>query len=219
MPVTTVSGKIPALEKQLGATLLHRTTRKLHVTQAGSAYFKHRVLALEEMSAGEKKILTARLRPEGLLRLTAPPDLGHRGRSRHRRRAAPGFEPGRPKCQESRSVSLGYRRLPPQTRRAAPSEGVDRASSHRGRVSGCARRSSVGRKSLRTRSHACCQSGAPFRQRPGPAVSGIPPAKLSRYEPVSRRPNRLPFTTSRVSVTAHETSRLEGAVQSIRVIT
>jgi DNA-binding transcriptional LysR family regulator len=65
------------LEKRLGITLIQRTTRKLNITQAGDAYFKHCVRALEEMSAGEKEISTTRTEPEGLLRITAPPDLGH----------------------------------------------------------------------------------------------------------------------------------------------
>ena len=77
MPVTTVSGKVASLEKRLGITLIQRTTRKLNVTQAGDAYFKHCVRALEAMSAGEKEISTTRSEPEGLLRITAPPDLGH----------------------------------------------------------------------------------------------------------------------------------------------
>lgn len=77
MPVTTVSGKVASLEKRLGVTLLNRTTRKLSITEAGDAYFKHCVRALEEVSAAENAILTSRTEPEGLLRLTAPPDIGH----------------------------------------------------------------------------------------------------------------------------------------------
>lgn len=77
MPLTTVSGKVASLEKRLGITLIQRTTRKLNITQAGDAYFKHCVRALEEMNAGEKEILTTRSEPEGLLRITAPADLGH----------------------------------------------------------------------------------------------------------------------------------------------
>ena len=77
MPLTTVSGKVASLEKRLGITLIQRTTRKLNITQAGDAYFKHCVRALEEMNAGEKEILTTRSEPEGILRITAPPDLGH----------------------------------------------------------------------------------------------------------------------------------------------
>ncbi len=77
MPVTTVSGKVANLEKRLGVTLIHRTTRKLNITQAGEAYFKHCVRALEEVSAGERQLATEKSEPEGLIRITAPPDIGH----------------------------------------------------------------------------------------------------------------------------------------------
>jgi len=51
--------------------------RKLHVTQAGEAYFKRCVQALEELQAAESEIATAQREPQGLLRLTAPIELGH----------------------------------------------------------------------------------------------------------------------------------------------
>ncbi len=76
MPVTTVSGKVAHLEKRLGVTLIHRTTRRLHLTGEGEAYLQHCVRAREEMLAAENELLTAKTDPEGLLRLTAPPDIG-----------------------------------------------------------------------------------------------------------------------------------------------
>lgn len=75
MPVTTVSGKIAALEKRLGVTLIHRTTRKLNVTEAGEAFYKRCVRALAEVEAGEKELTSARSEPEGVLRLTATADV------------------------------------------------------------------------------------------------------------------------------------------------
>src|SRR5690606_1413119 len=77
MPVTTVSGKVAALERRLGVTLIRRTTRKLSITQAGETYFAHCVRALEAVSAAEKSLSSAKAEPEGLLRVTAPPDIGH----------------------------------------------------------------------------------------------------------------------------------------------
>jgi DNA-binding transcriptional LysR family regulator len=77
MPVTTVSGIIARLEKRLGVTLIQRTTRKLNITSAGGTYYKHCVLAMNEMSEGENELFTAKSEPAGLLRITAPPDLGH----------------------------------------------------------------------------------------------------------------------------------------------
>ncbi|MFS4459709.1 LysR substrate-binding domain-containing protein [Bdellovibrio sp. HCB2-146] len=75
MPVTTVSGKVAALEKRLGITLIHRTTRKLNVTESGEAFYKRCVRALAEVEAGEKELTNARSEPEGVLRLTATADV------------------------------------------------------------------------------------------------------------------------------------------------
>jgi len=77
MPNSTVSAKVSALEKRLGVTLLQRTTRKLHATQAGEAYFQRSVRALEELQAAENELETGRAEPKGLLRLTAPVEIGH----------------------------------------------------------------------------------------------------------------------------------------------
>jgi DNA-binding transcriptional LysR family regulator len=77
MPLTTVSGKVAALEKRLGATLIRRTTRKLHITSAGSDFFHHCVRALEELGAAERELASAKAEPDGLLRITAPVDVGH----------------------------------------------------------------------------------------------------------------------------------------------
>lgn len=77
MPVTTVSGKVAQLEKRLGVTLIHRTTRKLNLTQAGEVYFKRCVRALDEVRAGESELAQTKSEPEGLLRITAPVDAGH----------------------------------------------------------------------------------------------------------------------------------------------
>jgi DNA-binding transcriptional LysR family regulator len=77
MPNSTVSAKVSALEKRLGVTLLQRTTRKLHLTQAGEAYFRRCVQALNELQAAESEIASAQKEPQGLLRLTAPVEMGH----------------------------------------------------------------------------------------------------------------------------------------------
>jgi DNA-binding transcriptional LysR family regulator len=77
MPNSTVSAKVSLLEKQLGVTLLQRTTRKLRVTQAGEVYFKRCIQALEELQAAENEVASAQREPQGLLKLTAPVELGH----------------------------------------------------------------------------------------------------------------------------------------------
>lgn len=77
MPVTTVSGKVAALEKRLGTTLIHRTTRKLSVTQAGEAFFQRCVKALDEIVGGVSEIENVKAEPEGLLKITTVADVGH----------------------------------------------------------------------------------------------------------------------------------------------
>ena len=76
MPGSTVSAKVLSLEKSLGVTLLQRTTRKLHVTQAGDVYFKRCVRALEELQVAETEVTSGHETPQGTLRITAPMDAG-----------------------------------------------------------------------------------------------------------------------------------------------
>ena len=76
MPNSTVSSKVSSLEKRLATTLITRTTRRLSVTPAGQAYFKKCLLGLEEIKSGENEIAASKGEPQGLLRLTAPVELG-----------------------------------------------------------------------------------------------------------------------------------------------
>ena len=77
MPKTTVSAKIAALEKRLELKLIQRTTRKLHVTEAGMKYFRHCASALHEIELGEAALQSTQGEPTGVLRVTAPVDIGH----------------------------------------------------------------------------------------------------------------------------------------------
>ena len=77
MPNTTVSAKVARLEKRLGVTLIQRTTRKLHVTPQGRAYFARCVRGLEEIEAAESQMTSVAAEPRGLLRITAPGDVAH----------------------------------------------------------------------------------------------------------------------------------------------
>lgn len=76
MPNSTVSAKVSNLEKRLGVTLIQRTTRKLNVTPAGEAYFKKCIQGLEAIKAAESEIAAVHGEPQGLLRITAPHELG-----------------------------------------------------------------------------------------------------------------------------------------------
>jgi DNA-binding transcriptional LysR family regulator len=77
IPNTTVSAKVARLEKRLGVQLIQRTTRKLHVTPAGRAYFERCVRGLEEIETAEAEVTLSAAEPRGLLRITAPGDVAH----------------------------------------------------------------------------------------------------------------------------------------------
>ena len=77
LPNTTVSAKVARLEKRLGVTLIQRTTRKLHVTPAGRAYYERCAPALEAVQQAEAEMTLAAAEPAGLLRITAPGDVAH----------------------------------------------------------------------------------------------------------------------------------------------
>jgi DNA-binding transcriptional LysR family regulator len=76
MPNSTVSAKVAALEKRLGVTLLQRTTRRLHLTEPGAGYFRRCLQALEGLQAAESELESERSETKGVLRLTAPVELG-----------------------------------------------------------------------------------------------------------------------------------------------
>jgi DNA-binding transcriptional LysR family regulator len=72
LPKTTVSRKIQDLETRLGAQLLHRTTRKLGLTEAGNIYFEHSQRIARELDDAESAIGQLQGGPRGWLRVTAP---------------------------------------------------------------------------------------------------------------------------------------------------
>lgn len=76
LPTSTVSTRVARLEQRLGTTLLQRTTRRLHLTEAGKTYFEHAVLGLSHLHEAEAAVSAAKALPQGQLKITAPADLG-----------------------------------------------------------------------------------------------------------------------------------------------
>lgn len=76
MPKSTVSNKVAMLEQHLGITLIQRTTRKLSVTPAGEAFFIKCVNGIEQINSAEAEAMSSKGEPQGLLRVTAPVELG-----------------------------------------------------------------------------------------------------------------------------------------------
>ena len=76
LPKTTVSRKVQELETRLGAQLLHRTTRKLGLTEAGNIYFEHCQRISRELDEAESAVGQLQGGPRGWLRFTAPYSVG-----------------------------------------------------------------------------------------------------------------------------------------------
>lgn len=76
LPKTTVSRKVADLEMRLNAQLLHRTTRKLGLTEAGNIYFEHCQRIARELDEAESAVGQLQDGPRGWLRVTAPYSLG-----------------------------------------------------------------------------------------------------------------------------------------------
>jgi DNA-binding transcriptional LysR family regulator len=76
LPKTTVSRKVQDLETRLGAQLLHRTTRKLGLTEAGNIYFDMCQRIARELDEAESAVGQLQGGPRGWLRFTAPYSIG-----------------------------------------------------------------------------------------------------------------------------------------------
>ncbi|PLP99845.1 LysR family transcriptional regulator [Cupriavidus pauculus] len=76
MPKTTVSRRVMALEAQLGAQLLHRTTRRLGLTEAGGLYYAHARDLVRQIDDAEAAVHQLQAGPRGWLRVTLPYSFG-----------------------------------------------------------------------------------------------------------------------------------------------
>ena len=67
---------VTRLEQRLSARLLHRTTRRLGLTEAGEALYARSRSALAELAEAENDVAQLTGKPRGLLRVTAPSYFG-----------------------------------------------------------------------------------------------------------------------------------------------
>lgn len=73
---SAVSRRVSDLEDELGVRLLHRTTRRLSLTEAGERYVEHARSALREARAAEDAATELQRLPRGRLRINSPMSFG-----------------------------------------------------------------------------------------------------------------------------------------------
>jgi DNA-binding transcriptional LysR family regulator len=75
---SAVSRQVSELESHLGARLLHRTTRRLSLTEAGQSFYEHTVQLLADLEDAEASVRETSAEPRGTLRLTCGVSFGAR---------------------------------------------------------------------------------------------------------------------------------------------
>ncbi|MFA1627036.1 LysR family transcriptional regulator [Rhizobium mongolense] len=73
---SVVSERLAELERSLGGALLHRSTRKLTLTEDGTAFLQRSLRILEEISIGVSEMAERRGTLSGPLRMSAPVTFG-----------------------------------------------------------------------------------------------------------------------------------------------
>jgi DNA-binding transcriptional LysR family regulator len=76
LPKQTVSRRVGELERALSVRLLHRTTRRLHLTELGAAYAERCAEVVRLADEANRSVTDAGATPRGTLRVTADPVFG-----------------------------------------------------------------------------------------------------------------------------------------------
>src|ERR1700752_4709304 len=75
VPNSTLSRRISSLEKAIGLRLLHRTTRKVELTEAGKIYFAGFKRIVDEARLAHEQLGEMLAQPSGVLRASLPVDF------------------------------------------------------------------------------------------------------------------------------------------------
>lgn len=75
VPNSTLSRRINALEKAIGLRLLHRTTRKVELTEAGQLYYDRCRRIVDEARIAHEQLGAMLAQPTGMLRASLPVDF------------------------------------------------------------------------------------------------------------------------------------------------
>jgi len=73
MSKSLASRHVSALERSLSVKLLHRSTRKLSLTEAGALFYEHCARIVQEAELAEQRLSRTQSDPAGLVRVTAVP--------------------------------------------------------------------------------------------------------------------------------------------------
>lgn len=77
IPNSTVSRRIGSLEKAIGLRLLHRTTRRIELTEAGQIYFERCKRIVDEAKLAHEQLGELLAQPSGVLRASLPVDFAN----------------------------------------------------------------------------------------------------------------------------------------------
>ncbi|QUJ70623.1 LysR family transcriptional regulator (plasmid) [Photobacterium sp. GJ3] len=75
VPNSTLSRRISVLEKEIGLRLMHRTTRKLELTEAGQLYYERCKRIVEDAKLAHEQLGDMLEQPSGLIRASLPVDF------------------------------------------------------------------------------------------------------------------------------------------------
>ncbi|MEO1519411.1 MAG: LysR substrate-binding domain-containing protein [Cyanobacteria bacterium J06633_2] len=80
---SAVNKLVISLEKELGTQLLNRTTRRVHSTETGLAFYERCVQIMSDLEEAELSISRLHEEPRGNLRINAPMSFGIKHLSKH----------------------------------------------------------------------------------------------------------------------------------------
>lgn len=78
LKVSTVSRYVSALEADLGAALLNRSTRSLYPTEVGRLFYERAAQILADVADARRAATSLNARPQGVLRINIPSAFGRR---------------------------------------------------------------------------------------------------------------------------------------------
>lgn len=96
-----VSRKLAALEARLGVRLIHRTTRRLSLTDEGASYHEASARILSEIEEADAAAAARRVEPQGVLKVAMPASFG----LKHIAPLVPKFAQRHPRVQLALSLS------------------------------------------------------------------------------------------------------------------